>query len=323
MAMLAELWGRLAALLAAALTAIGLGGAAAPEWLQGYGEGEYVLVAAGSEGELAKLYVARGDEVPAGAPLFALDPTELDARRKAAAAEFVMAEAELADLKKGERPPEIAALAARREQAIADRNYAATQVRRYQQLVRSNAAAQDRLDGVRAEHARHAARVAELEAELELAGLGARADRIAMAAARIEAAQAELARIDRQLAELAPVAPSAGRIEDTFFRQGERVPTQRAVVSLLPPENLKLRLFVPEPLLPRFSNGTRLAWRCDGCPEGLTAAVSFVAAEAEFTPPVIYSVGSREKLVYMVEARPTGPCLPRPGQPVDVAVPPP
>lgn len=319
--MLAELWARLEALLVTALAALGLGGAPPPAWLQGYGEAEYVLVAAGSEGELAELRVVRGDEVVAGARLFALDATELAARRAAVAAELTMARAELADLRKGDRPPEIAALEARRDQAVAERDYAATQVQRLERLVRSNAATQERLDAARAEHLRHAARVAEMEALRDVALLGARTDRIAMAEARVAAAAAELARADRKLAEMTPVAPAAGRIEDTFFRVGERVPAERPVVSLLPPGNIKLRLFVPEPLLPRFAPGTELAWRCDGCPDGLTAQVRFVASAAEYTPPVIYTVGSRERLVYLVEAVPTGPFLPRPGQPVDVRVP--
>jgi HlyD family secretion protein len=319
--MLSDLWDRLAALAAAALAVVGIGGPSPPTWLQGYGEAEYVLVAAGSEGELAELRVVRGDEVVAGARLFALDTTELAARRAAVAAELAMARAELVDLRKGDRPPEIAALEARRDQAVADRDYAATQVQRLERLVRTSAAAQERLDAARADHLRHAARVAEMEALLDVAKLGARNDRIAMAEARVAAAAAELARADRQLAEMTPGAPAAGRIEDTFFRVGERVPAQRPVVSLLPPGNIKLRLFVPEPLLPRFAPGTELAWRCDGCPDGLTAEVRFVASAAEYTPPVIYSVGRRERLVYLVEAVPTGPFLPRPGQPVDVRVP--
>jgi HlyD family secretion protein len=60
---------------------------------------------------------------------------------------------------------------------------------------------------------------------------------------------------------------------------------------------------------------------CSGCALGLKARVTFVAAEAEFTPPVIYSVGSREKLVWMVEARLDGGGVLSPGQPVDVTLP--
>ena len=62
--------------------------------------------------------------------------------------------------------------------------------------------------------------------------------------------------------------------------------------------------------------------RCDGCPPGLTATVSYVSDEPEFTPPVIYSVENRQKLVYRVEAKPvrrTAASL-RPGQIVDVAL---
>jgi HlyD family secretion protein len=89
---------------------------------------------------------------------------------------------------------------------------------------------------------------------------------------------------------------------------------------LLPPQNLKVRFFVPEEARAKLAVGTVVAMRCDGCPANLRARVTFIASDAEFTPPVIYSVGSREKLVWMVEAVPEGAVL-SPGQPVDVTLP--
>jgi len=63
-----------------------------------------------------------------------------------------------------------------------------------------------------------------------------------------------------------------------------------------------------------------VALACDGCPAGLTARISFVSPQAEYTPPVIYSNSARSKLVFMAEARPQGDAaaLLKPGQPVDV-----
>ena len=58
---------------------------------------------------------------------------------------------------------------------------------------------------------------------------------------------------------------------------------------------------------------------CDGCPTDLVATISFISAQAEFTPPVIYSIGNRERLVFKVEARVSDGSLPsRPGVPVEV-----
>ena len=99
------------------------------------------------------------------------------------------------------------------------------------------------------------------------------------------------------------------------------MPPGGAVISLLPPGNIKVRFFVPESARSSMNVGREVGLHCDGCGEGLTARVTFVAADAEFTPPVIYSVGSREKLVWMVEAIPTRANRLSPGQPVDVTLP--
>ena len=109
-------------------------------------------------------------------------------------------------------------------------------------------------------------------------------------------------------------------MDDTLYREGEFVAAGSPVVSLLPPENIKLRFFVREQELGSLKVGERLAYACDACAEGLQAVVTFIAPQAEFTPPVIYSEQSRAKLVYMVEAKPEAPAGLHPGQPVDVSL---
>jgi HlyD family secretion protein len=110
-------------------------------------------------------------------------------------------------------------------------------------------------------------------------------------------------------------------VERIFRRPGEYVQPGSPVLALLPPANLKLRFFAPQALLSRFQLGREVAISCDGCASGLTARVSFTATEPQFTPPVIYSVAERQKLVFLVEARPNQPAALRPGQPLDVRVP--
>ena len=93
----------------------------------------------------------------------------------------------------------------------------------------------------------------------------------------------------------------------------------RPVVSILPPGNLKLRFYVPESVLPRIAYGDQISVRCDNCAAGLTAKISFISKTAEFTPPVIYSLEERSKLVFLIEALPEHPEKFRLGQPIDVA----
>jgi HlyD family secretion protein len=91
------------------------------------------------------------------------------------------------------------------------------------------------------------------------------------------------------------------------------------VVSLLPDANRKIRFFLPEKQLAQAAIGQTIALACDGCPDNLTATIDFIATEAEFTPPILYSKENREKLVYRVEARPMdGAVVLKVGQPVDI-----
>jgi len=96
------------------------------------------------------------------------------------------------------------------------------------------------------------------------------------------------------------------------------VPAGRPVVSLLPPGNIKVRFFVPEPVLASIDYGDVVKVGCDSCSSDITAHISFIARQSEFTPPVIYSLEERSKLVFLVEALPSNPGALRVGQPVDV-----
>ena len=113
-------------------------------------------------------------------------------------------------------------------------------------------------------------------------------------------------------------------MNDTYYVVGDWVPAGGVVVSLLPPQNVKIRFYVPEPVLGAVRAGRTVRFACDACGAPQNAIVSFVSDRAEFTPPVLYSKENRAKLVYLVEAKPTPEVGARlnPGQPVDVTLPP-
>lgn len=295
------------------------GGDVAPPALQGYVEGDYVRVGSPVGGTLVDLAAAEGGRVTRGQVLFRLDAATDRAARDQAAAQLAQAEAQLADLRKGKRPAELAAIAAQKDQAAADLQLSKLDLERQERLVRGDAAARQKLDEARATFARNQARVAQLTAEYEVATLGARPDRLAEAEALVAQRRAELAKAEQRLRDLSPPAPADAVVDDVLYRPGEVVPAGAAVVALLPPGNVKLVFFVPERRLGAVRLGQVVRFACDACPPGQTARIDVVATQAEFTPPVIYSVGSRDKLVYRVEARPTGdPLILHPGQPVDV-----
>jgi HlyD family secretion protein len=140
------------------------------------------------------------------------------------------------------------------------------------------------------------------------------------AEAALRTAQARLNSSQTRLDRRKVVSPVSGSVEQIYFRAGEMVPAGKPVVALLPPENLKVRFFVSEAVLPRIKLGDSVKVQCDGCAADLAATVSFMSRTSEFTPPVIYSTEERAKLVFLIEARPQRPDRLRVGQPVSVAL---
>jgi HlyD family secretion protein len=248
-------------------------------WL-GYAEGDTAFVAAPQAGWVANLHVERGAQVKTGDRLFTLDDTAQAAARDQAEAQIAQAQGQMG-------------------QARASLDLAAKELARQQGLLRSGATSKQALDQAKSAYDTAAALIAQINAT--------------------EAqARATLTGAAYQLSERVVVSRTEGRVQDVFFRPGEYAPAMTPVVSILPPANVYVRFFVPETEFAKVKLGRKVSIHCDGCAKELTATVSFIAAQEEFTPPVIFSVGNREKLVFKVEARAPGGLALNPGQPVDV-----
>ena len=140
------------------------------------------------------------------------------------------------------------------------------------------------------------------------------------AEAALRTAQARLNSAQTRLTRRKMFSPVAGSVQQIYYRVGELVPAGKPIVAILPPGNLKVRFFVNEATLPKLKIGDTIAVSCDGCQPGITARISFIARSSEFTPPVIYSMEERSKLVFLIEARTDTPERLRVGQPVSVAL---
>ncbi|WP_374384659.1 HlyD family secretion protein [Dongia sp.] len=291
----------------------------ADERLLGYVEGDYIYAALPENGRIADLPVRRGDRVEAGDLLFALDATAATARLDGAKADLAEAERTLADLQTGERPEELAIIEAQLESARASLMLSEPRVKRRRELVKNNIVGTEDLDAAEASILEDRGRIAEYTARLAAGRLPARAEKIAAQEAAIAGFRDAVTEAQWSLDERRAVAPVAGSIEDLYYRPGEEVGAGQAVLQLLAPENIKLKLYVPEPSISGYKVGETLAVTCDGCPANLTAKIDFIAAQAEYTPPVIYSDTSRAKLVFLVEARPqpVADFQWHPGQPVE------
>jgi HlyD family secretion protein len=287
---------------------------------QGYIEGEYVYVAAPLGGSLTNLAVARGDSVKAGQLLFALERgSEADAVAQAEK-NLAQAKAQLDDLTKGLRPTEIASLEAQLERVKSDLKLAGDQLARREQLGAADVVSKEELDQARAQRDADKAQVNQFAADLETARLGGREDAISAAQAVVALQAAALDKAKWSFDQKQQFASASAFVHDTLYRQGEWVMAGNPVIALLPPENLKVRFFVPETALAQIKTGQNVEVSFDGAVKSYSATVNYISTQAEFTPPVLYNRENRAKLVFMIEAKfsATDAAKLRPGQPVDV-----
>jgi HlyD family secretion protein len=268
--------------------------------VSGYVEAELLYIAPQDAGVLRSLLVSEGDSVEKGARLFEIDPERM--RLSLEQAERVAGAAAARVGEKGALAEAVAEAEAQFENARG--NYDRSRMLRRQGVV-----TEARVDNDRAAFDGAAARLQRLRAERD-------------AAAGDAAAQAALAELwKKRLADLSVAAPSGGTIERIYRRPGEMVAVGDPVLALLPPGHVKIRFYAPEPRLSALTVGARVEVSCDRCASDLRARITYVASEPQFTPPVIYSVEERAKLVFLIEARPEDAAKLTPGLPVTVRLP--
>jgi HlyD family secretion protein len=291
---------------------------ATPRPYQGWVEADMLFIGSETIGRLAEIHVEEGATLSAGQPLFRLDTTSEDAAVTAARAALAGAQAEL-DLARAaqKRPEEIDVLKAAEREAVARLELSVQELDRTRELVRQGTGTRANLDVATATEAANRAALDSARSEIVLGALPAREENIREAEEAASSARADLASAEAALVKRSVSAPAAGTIQTIYYRKGEVVPVGRPVVALLPPENIRIRFFVPETDIAGLSLNQHVRVTCDGC-EPSQARISFIADEAEFTPPVIFSNEERSKLVYKVEAIPDTPQTFRPGLPVDV-----
>jgi HlyD family secretion protein len=289
---------------------------------QGYVEGKFVYVASPQSGRLERLSVARGETIAPGHALFRLDSDPEASAVRQARRVLDSSEARLDDLRRGKRPPEIDVTRGELAQALAQRKQAQAILQSDEAQYRSGGIAQTELINAQAAVDVSAARVQELQADLEVAALPAREGQIRAQAQQVAADRAAFAEAEWRMEQKQVTSPRQGLVFDTLYREGEWVAAGNPVVELLPPENLEIRFFVPETIVGRLPVGEDIRVQCDGCSAVVAAKVTFVSPQAEYTPPVIYSNENRAKLVFMVIARPSREEAAQlhPGQPVEVVL---
>ena len=278
--------------------------------LSGYIEGEELYLASPVAGTVASISAVEGTRVASGQQLFTIDPATLVAQQEQRAANVAAAQTQIASAEANARQADADVAAAH-----ADADRAQQDLMRLLSVKRDDSAA---VAGKDIDAARAALRQAN--ARVLAAQKTGDARRAQVEATRAQAAEAQGGQRETQIRinQLAPAAPAAGRIEDVYFQRGEWVNANQAVVALLPDNKVKVRFYVPEQQVAAYTPGRMVHFSCDGCARGLQATIRYVSPRPEFTPPIIYSRDSRDRLVFMVEAWPVNPANLQPGLPVDV-----
>jgi HlyD family secretion protein len=247
-------------------------------WL-GYGEGDNAFIAAPQAGWVTGMKVERGTVVHRGDLLFVLDDTQQQASRDQAQGALLQAKASLA-------------------QQQSNLVYTRTELDRQNGLARDHVGTPTDRDQALTNYQQSVAQISQLTAQ-------------------ISQMQASLVGAAYGLSQRQVIAQTDGPVQDIYFRQGEYVPASVPVLSILPPANVYARFFVPETQFHQVHLGQKVRVSCDGCKD-MVATISFIASQEEFTPPVIFSIGNREKLVFKLEARMAGGMPINPGQPLEV-----
>jgi HlyD family secretion protein len=307
------------------LTLLGLSGCSGSKdaTYQGYVEGEFVYLSSSQSGHLEHLAASRGEQVESGKQLFTLEAIDEKAAQHQAQQQLSAAEAQLADIQTGKRAPEIAVIRAQLLQAQASARKSSQQRERDEAQYRGGGISREQFEATLAQASSDAAHVSELESQLDVARLPGRDQQLKAQSDQIQAARAVLTQADWKVEQKSVSAPRAGLIYDTMYREGEWVMAGNPVVRMLPPQNIKVRFFVPETLIGSLPIGRQVSLRCDGCAADIPATITYVSSQAEYTPPVIYSNDTRGKLIYMIEAHPSTDDAAKlhPGQPLAVRLP--
>lgn len=284
----------------------------------GYVEGEYVYVSAQTSGVVQSLTVIRGDSIISGQDLFTLDDDKQRYLMAREQAELAKARSQLTDESTGKRPEELEVIAEQLRSAVAIFALAKVTYERSKGLAALDFIASSQLDSDLASLHSASAIVEEQRAQLKVAQLPARTAQLEEARQAVIAAQmaVDIARV--KLAERNVAAPAGGYIQQTYFLPGEYVSSGMPVVSILPEDKIKFLFYISEPDRAAIRMGAAVLIGCDNCQEPIKARISYISDAAEYTPPVIYSLEDRSKLVFMAEALPVEPTGLLPGQPIDV-----
>jgi len=285
---------------------------------QGYVEANNVFLSSPYSGTLSSLLFDRGAEVNQGDIVFQLDSNPEAIEIKQATILLTEGQFGLKDQEKPKREPEIQIILSQIKQVNAKLSLAKLREQRYEYLYKKRAGNLDLVDEARESVIELQELKQQGESELELSKLGSRKDKISEKKARVDFLLEKINLAKWQLAQKTGYATGNGNIFDIYYREGEWVAAGSPVLSLLLPKNIFIEFFVPVSMLPKLLLNQTVYFTCAGCATKNEAVIDYIAREAEYVPPLVYSRDNYDHLVFRITAKPIKPSMFKPGQPVTI-----
>lgn len=253
---------------------------------------------------IAEVLVDEGTTVKAGQVLARLDTGRLLPRVAQAEARAAAQREVLRKLQNGARPEEVAQARAAVAAAQAEAANATSQLQRLRSI--SDESKGRAISPQDLEAATAAARMSEARAEssrkaLDLTVAGPRQEEIDQAKAQLDAAEADLALLKRQLADAELIAPTDGVIRNRLMEPGELATPQRPVFAIAITTPKWVRAYLSEVQLSRVALGAPARVTMDSAPnDPMEGKVGFISSTAEFTPKTVQTEELRTSLVYEI-----------------------
>lgn len=259
-----------------------------PAPVSGTIEVDEVHVASRYGGRVAEIFNAEGDSLTNGEVIVELEAAELRAMRAHAAAQ-------LQELEAGPRPQEIAAAKSDWESLEAELEFARAEAQRARELFKEQTISATERDRAASRAIALEKNGAAAKSRHELLKTGTRPE-------QIQQARASLDQIDAQLREMRIVSPTNSVLEVLSVKRGDVVAPNREVATLLLPQHLWVRVYVPEPWLGHIRVQDRVKVRVDSFPnQPFEGVVEQISRAAEFTPRNTQTVAERIKQVYGIK----------------------
>ena len=275
-----------------------------------------------AEGKVLSMAKREGDRVNRGETIAELDPATYRSALDLAIARRDAAQASLDVLLAGTRPEQIDQARANLAAAQAALANAATTYERQKSLTASNASTKQMLDDARMALDAGRARLDQMQAALTEAVNGPRPQDIAAARAQLRAAQATVELARTQLSHTKLIAPANGTIMTRVIEPGTVVLPGANVYSMALDDEVWVRSFTPEPLLPRLVPGSEVTLTADGVGRTWRGRIGYVSPTAEFTPKTVETPELRTQLVYRLRIRVENPDdAIRQGMPITIHLP--